>query len=145
LSSFKIGDRAILAMSPDGQWLACQGEDWSTVSLWDLSGSKPAERSGLGSVGHVRGLVFSPDGRTLAGSGDKGRVRLWDLSNMPPRERAVLEGNYEWSGPVAFSPDGKTLATLGREQAVRLWDLRSAEPKDRAIILKGKYPGTITA
>ncbi len=92
--------------------------------------------------GSVKGVVFSPDGKTIAaGYGavvvGSGGVVLWDV---PGRNRLaddplpVKEGSV--SG-VAFSPDGKTIAagyyfSGGSDGGVVLWDV-AARKHWRAI------------
>jgi WD40 repeat protein len=73
--------------------------------------------------GSVRGLGFSPDGKTLAAAGNDGAVRLWDVTGASPKVSATLK---EHSGPVsvvAFSPDGKLLASGGTDKKVVIWNV----------------------
>src|SRR5262249_18283747 len=67
----------------------------------------------------VMALAFSPDGKTLASSGDK-VVRLWDVRSGKQLDVFAAGGQTH---SLAFSPDGKTLAVARREDAVRLYDV----------------------
>ena len=64
-------------------------------------------------------VALSPDGKTLASTGDENRVRLWRVS-----DRAQLREltGYEESGRcVAISPDGQMVASGNDDGAIRIW------------------------
>ncbi|MEO7193462.1 MAG: hypothetical protein ABIZ05_01355, partial [Pseudonocardiaceae bacterium] len=69
-------------------------------------------------------VVFSPDGRTLADSGET-IVRLWNVTDPahPTRLGQPLTGHTNAVETVAFSPDGRTLATGSLDETVRLWNV----------------------
>ena len=63
----------------------------------------------------VKGLAFSPDGRTLAASSYLDHeILLWDLA--AGRERARLRGHGSPVISLAFAPDGRSLASGGHER-----------------------------
>jgi WD40 repeat protein/uncharacterized protein YjbI with pentapeptide repeats len=68
-------------------------------------------------------ITYSPDGMTLASSGDDGSVKLWDSASH--RLIASLEQHKGGVRSVAFSADGKTLTSAGDDGSVKLWDSSS--------------------
>jgi WD40 repeat protein len=70
----------------------------------------------------VRGLAFSPDGKTLATCGGNDHtVRLWDVATGKQLAELKHPDDAHPIACVAFSPDGKRLASSGT--AVRLRDV----------------------
>ena len=118
-----------LAFSADGKTLAAASMAASQVAFWDTITGKEIRR--LDGV-HVSGraLVFSPDGKYLAGAGNDGAVHVWGAaSGKDLRQfelpRGMLIGTPAFTGtPLAFSPDGKTLAA-GQGLAIHLYDVEN--------------------
>jgi WD40 repeat protein len=76
----------------------------------------------------IAGLVFSPDGETLATADVEGSVSLWDLAKE--KTRVTLKGHGGHVLCVAFSPDGRTLASGGDDGTMRFWPVAPAkQPK----------------
>lgn len=108
----------VIAVAPDGSWLAVAGLDPS-VRVWDLATGR--RRSVLdGHRSEVYAIAVAPDGSWLAtGSGD-GTVRIWDVASW--KQQAVLGSHRSAVYTVAAAPDGRWLATGGRDQTVRIWE-----------------------
>ena len=92
----------------------------------------------------VTSLAWSPDGRYLAASFDRGPIKIW---NVESRNNPQLEHTLPFEGPLlAWSPDGQYLAINGvggftTDQRVPgkafLWSLK--EPHRNLLPIYGDY------
>jgi RNA polymerase sigma factor (sigma-70 family) len=152
-----------LALSADGAVLATRSLDNPAVHLWDtttldkrhtlapagdaLKGSNYVVTETAGVV--TPDLVFSPDGRCLAGAGPRRQLCLWDvatgtlLGELPPQDGQAIER-------FAFSPRGVCLAAVHADRTVTLYETRTgvrrgrlgtADPKKRRLHLTFSYNG----
>jgi WD40 repeat protein len=76
----------------------------------------------LGHTAAVELLAFSPDGATLASSGDDGSIRIWPVGPQPGSPTLLL-GHTAAVQALAFSPDGSRLASGGDDATVRIWSV----------------------
>src|SRR5262249_49401932 len=106
-----------LALSPDRALLATRSGSGREIHLWDAKGEERHIRGGDGDAEARRAvlaetagvvppdLVFSPDGRYLAGAGPRRQLCLWDaatgslLWELAPQAGQAIER-------FAFSPGG---------------------------------------
>ncbi len=111
----------LLAISPDGRWLATASG--KSVGLFDLSA--PAARRALaGHGGDVRALAFSRDSQRLVSAGADRTALVWTLRG--PADPTRLAGGHSAAlTDAAFSADGKLVATTSSDASVRLWDSHS--------------------
>jgi serine/threonine protein kinase/protein involved in polysaccharide export with SLBB domain/WD40 repeat protein len=167
---------SILAFSPDGNTLAV-GTNTGQVKLFDVQSGKllrslddrkarlaeketpdkstPIKRA----MGSIESLAFSPDGKTLATSGNSfrdyaddaklgrgsvrrspgpGRLKLWDVRTGTVKEDLVA---MVFPFGVAFSPDGHWLAQAGGwfvsnenwGNGAVLWNLEGSKPAARFV------------
>ena len=128
-------------MSPDGKWLAIDGED-TIVRVLDLSSDDPM-RSPIELVGHGGKAVFhtfSRDSRWLATGAADQTICIWDLKQLPTGGRPVRQTVQP---TVRFSTEGVDPACLrfgvepgqlwaagptGGAGAIVLWEWSPARP-----------------
>ena len=101
------------------------------------------------SVNAVEGVVFSPDGKTLATTSDRSYIHLWnaitgeykqtlrkhtaDIVNL--QREHLLAWNAQtpkkdkpFGSNLAFSPDGEKFANGGRDKTIHVWDTATGIP-----------------
>jgi WD40 repeat protein len=77
-------------------------------------------------------IVFSPDGKTLAGGDADGWIRLWDVATGELRNQSPLH-----SGPVhavALRPDGARLISIGAEGTLIEWDAGTGKALEKTSV-----------
>jgi serine/threonine protein kinase/WD40 repeat protein len=111
------------ALSPDGRLVAVISGG-RTIKVWDLATDRLccalAHKGGSKKMS-MAALLFSPDGRLLAGA--RGDVRLWDP--LTGRELGQVETGSRNPTALAFSPDGRTLAVGDHKGQVSWHDVEA--------------------
>ena len=122
----------VVAASPDGRTLAF-ADDSGTVHL--VNNEDGLERRKLNAAGMgFSQLLFSPDGRRLAGGGSQGdevQLAIWDLAS------GELLRHWKWPKAqdphstveaLSFTPDGRRLAAaVFRQSAAYVCDVTSGD------------------
>ncbi|RQX05922.1 hypothetical protein DLJ59_06340 [Micromonospora inaquosa] len=141
------GKTRSLAVSPTGQIAA--GTDDGAVQLWTLAadGTPRPDGTVAGSTQPLIKLVFSSDGRHMAGADGKGAVLLWDLVDLsrPPTtlgQMAKPATALAWDevGQRAFvgSDSGITVMAVGSATATPMAGAGSKPIKAIAVSPDGR-------
>ncbi len=124
-----------VAFNPDGKTLV-SGHDYGLICLFDTETGKSSryffniwgEEGSLlvpYHVGKIRGLAYSPDGKTLVSicDGDSDAVHLWEATTGKYiRLLYSVGGEMDSVESISFSPDGHTLAIGFATGWIGLWD-----------------------
>ena len=118
----------VLAVAPDGGWLATGGTD-GKVQVWNQATGKRQSVIN-GRRGAVNAVAYAPDGSWLATGGNSKTVRI--RNQTTGEEKDVQTGHDGAVNAVVFAPDSSWLATGGDDKTVRIWDQASGE--ERAVL-----------
>jgi RNA polymerase sigma factor (sigma-70 family) len=133
-------------LSPDGRALASAGVLDGGAHIWETATGKEMVRISKknlpgGVEEGVLGLVYAPDGKTLAAARMNQPPCLWDVATgKEVRQFGDWASRAEW---VVFSPDGKTLAYGNRGQADPVVRLAEASTGNELLRLEG-LKGSVT-
>lgn len=104
---------------PSGKYIVAGAQDYS-VWRFDVATAAKVE---LPAESWVRGIAFSPDGKTVVTAGYDGKLVWWSMDADSPQKLRSLDAHQGWIRAIAVSPDGNLLASVGNDQVVRLWKL----------------------
>jgi WD40 repeat protein/beta-lactamase regulating signal transducer with metallopeptidase domain len=133
-----------IAVTADGKTLAAAGGN--VIQLWEIESGKE-RRKILGPASGVAGLLFSPDGQTLAGRASDRDLFLWSartgkqMHHFKAARRRQQGGfvlAFGGSAPpapgMAFTPDSKSLVAAARDfvknaptPSIKFWDVNSGK------------------
>ncbi|MEH2042491.1 serine/threonine-protein kinase [Nostoc sp.] len=69
----------------------------------------------------VLSVAISPDGKTIASSGDDRTIKLWNLATG--KLISSLNGHFQEVNVVVISPDGKLLVSASDDNTIKIWNL----------------------
>ncbi len=92
----------------------------ANLSQADLTGTTFRQ-----TFGRLETLVASPDGRWLAGGGERGDLRLYPLDESLPVVH--LSGHTNTVRTLCFSPDATLLVSAGYDHTIKMWQLETGQ------------------
>jgi WD40 repeat protein len=114
----QVGGDAMLAVSPDGEWIAAAGD--RILRVWPAAGGEP--RALEGHTQNTYSVAFSPDSTQLVSTGEDNRAFLWRLADGTAKE--LPHGGLAFD--AVFSPDSRYVAVAGTPADVKVWTLDGA-------------------
>ncbi len=84
-----------------------------------MSARRKSACAGRAHASEALSVTFSPDGLTLASTGNDKMVRIWDPATTQPL--LMLKGHEAPVHSAAFSRDGTILATGSHDGRIKLW------------------------
>jgi WD40 repeat protein len=119
------------ALSPSGEYIACDGPGVGSVDIIDRRSSAVVRRLPVPSRSVIDYLSYSPDGRYLASVDRGGRLTcVWDVvHDYRPRIHVEAKGPNVYTGlrirTAAYSPDSRFIAGFGGDGRLGVWELAS--------------------
>ena len=116
---------ACVRYSPDSKTVASGHADGAVV-LWGTATGKPL-RTLKGLTKNVRGVAFSPDGRSVVGVNNfatENWVRRWETKTGKALP-STTDGHEQSAEAVCFSPDGKRVVSGSADRTLKFWDAKT--------------------
>lgn len=112
---------------PTGKYVFATSEDRSVIR-WTLDSESGDKVLMQKHDSWVRGIAFSPDGKTVVTSGFDDTLIWWPATAEKPEPIREVQAHKGWIRSVSVSPDGKLLASAGNDRIVKLWNMADGKP-----------------
>jgi WD40 repeat protein/predicted Ser/Thr protein kinase len=116
-----------VSFSPDGTWFAATGSRDGQVRIWNLRENGVAVRGPSRQGGGGPGVVFSPDGQTVAvpRGAEVTLEKLFARAN--PSGPTVVPQPAPKVGALAFHPQSSSILAVRTADKILLWDVSDPE------------------
>jgi len=116
----ELAGAANILFGPDGRSIFVNYHDALSFALKTAPGPYPLQRL-AGHARRARAVAFSPDGSTLASSGDDQQIKLWDAATGA--ELDAIRAHDRPATSLAFSPKTGELASASLDGSLRIWEI----------------------
>ena len=121
-----------ITFSSDGQRMITIGAD-PAIHVWDYPAMK--ELGTLEDSDYYPIVVFSPDGKSIAGCNGDGWICRWDSETLKRGHSQKIHDDLIFS--IEFSEDGRLLLTASSDGTVKMTDIDTFEPIRSLEIVPG--------
>ncbi len=114
-----------VSFSADGKWLASTGRQPNdgTIRIWNCSSWQEVAQAKMPQYRNSMFVAFSPDTKTVVGSGYKGGVRAYSFDGRSLNQKFTRRHDRGEMVPhVVFAKDGRSFVTSGWDKTLRAWD-----------------------
>ena len=119
-----------LAFAPDGNALSGVNRNWDfAIYLWDVDTGKALRPLMSKRAGGTGSMVFAPDGKSIALSGEDHVIHIQEVISR--RERCCFQSPDKKPSKLAYSPTGRILAQGSEDITVLLWDVAGLRKEGR--------------
>jgi WD40 repeat protein len=140
--TLRSGTVGSVAFSADNRAVATIATGSGALTVSDTEAA--ARTTTLATLPNGGGLLFSPDGRTLAVFADTGTLMLWDVADRTRPALLARLTDAAFAMRAAFSPDGRVLATAGSDRTITLWNVANRAAPTRLGTVGG-FSGSVYA
>ncbi len=117
-----------MALSPDGKLLALMDRREKPqdgyIAIHDFASGRLLRHFGLSPDCRAK-LLFSPDGKILAGFQRDNDIQLWDPATGHHLHTLKGHKGFVWS--IAFFADSKTIISGSADKTIRFWDVATGK------------------
>lgn len=107
-----------IALTRDSRLVATLGRD-QVIRFWTLNDDYRLATEIETEGGAVKGIAYSPDGKSLVFGNRHGELSLWQLE--PQRQITQIEAHDSQVWSLAYSPDSTLFASADRAGVVMIW------------------------